>query len=102
MRDCGCQTHVQFLVVALCIFPALCLGLNLVLEIMQHILHLLVGALRRDALFPLLVQLGLELPHLLGEVTTQFLHLFLLGGQLSVVVGLGSLKIDLVGEERKT
>ena len=91
---------MQFLVMALCVFLPLGLGFELVLQILQLTLQLLLRTLSRLALLSLVLELRLKLPHLLGEVATQLFCLLLLGGQLSLVVGLGSLQIDL-GAERK-
>lgn len=86
---------MQFLVVALSVFLPLGLSLQLVLQILQFALHLLLGALGHLALLPLVLQLSLEVSDLLGEVATQFLCLLLLGRQVSLKVGLGSLQVDL-------
>ena len=76
---CACVTHVQFLVVALSVVLALGLSLKLVLQLLQLTLHLLLRTLRCLSLLPLVLQLGLQFPHLLSEVTTQLLSRLFLG-----------------------
>ena len=86
---------MQFLVVALGVFLPLGLSLQLILKILQFVLHLLLGALGHLALLPLVLQLSLEVSDLLGEVATQLLCLLFLGRQVPLKVGLGSLQVDL-------
>ena len=89
---------MKLLVVALGVLLALGLSVHLVLHVLQLALHLLLGTLSSLSLLPLVLQLCLQLPDLLGERATQLLGRLLLGRQLTLVVGLGRLQVDLQGE----
>ena len=93
-------THVQLLVVTLRILLSLGLGLQLVLQVLKLALDLLLHTLRHLSLLSLVLQLRLQLPDLLGQAASQLLRLLLFGCQLTLVVGLGSLQVDLVIGER--
>ena len=82
---------MQFLAVPLGVLLALGLGVELILQVLQLTLDLLLSALGRLALLPLVVKLSLELSDLFGEVATNLFNLFFLSLQLPIVVGLGSL-----------